>query len=131
MTKTKTCTICGTKYEYCGHCDSNNVNNMWRSIYCSENCRDIYDICGKYVSGKYSISDAYDKLKVLDTNKNIALNGVKKNVEDIMAYGKTITTEAPEKTVIDNIAFENSETPVEDEVVRTKRPRRRFTSVED
>ena len=134
MAKTKVCTVCGSKYEYCSHCDSNNIKNMWRSLYCSENCRDIYDVCGKYVAGKLTKVEAYNILKDLDTSKDIRLNGVKKNVTEIMGTAKTIpTVETPvenEPVVIEEPTMVE-ETPVVEEYVKPRRSRRRFVSTED
>ena len=139
MAKTKICTVCGTKYEYCGHCDSNNINNMWKSLYCSENCRDIYDVCGKYVAGKLTKAEAYNILKNLDTNKDIKLNGVRNNVTDITAYGKTIAStpvfKTPESDATELINTEEEtvieEIPTVQEYTKPRRGRRRFTPTEE
>ena len=83
------CIICGKKYEYCGHCAKENTRNMWRNLYCSENCRNIYDICGKCVAKTIKADEAYNRLSRLDTSKPIMLDGVRGNVVEIKNYGKS------------------------------------------
>ena len=63
MAKLRTCKICGKQYEYCGHCPSKNLIEPWRNLYCSENCRDSFEIMGQYSVGKMSATEAREKLE--------------------------------------------------------------------
>jgi len=82
MAKLRTCKICNKQYEYCGHCPSKNLIEPWRNLYCSEECRDAFEIMGKYVSGKITAIEARKKLddyglspnKVRDIHKAVVAN---------------------------------------------------------
>ena len=58
MAKLRTCKICGKQYEYCGHCPSKNLIEPWRNLYCSENCRETFQIMGQYSAGKIKATEA-------------------------------------------------------------------------
>ena len=61
------CIICGTKYKYGGNCSDNAVKHeTWRNIYCSENCRKIFDVLSAQANGHISDKDAYNEISKLD-----------------------------------------------------------------
>ena len=83
MSKIKTCIVCGKKYEYCGHCDKGGQENRWKTNYCSENCRDIFNVISRYVNNHISKEDARNELIDKDLNIN-AKDGIAKYFEEIM-----------------------------------------------
>lgn len=110
MSKIKTCIVCGKKYEYCGHCDKGGQETRWKVNYCSENCRDIFDIISKYANNHISIDEAKEKLVGKDLGINIK-NSIAKYCGEIITHGEA-TEDITEKVVEDNIE-ETIEEPVE------------------
>ena len=44
----KTCILCGKKYSYCSGCAEFDHLPRWMECYCSENCKDIFNILSSY-----------------------------------------------------------------------------------
>lgn len=44
----KTCILCGNKYSYCSGCAEFDHLPRWMECYCSENCKDIFNILSSY-----------------------------------------------------------------------------------
>ena len=110
MSKYKDCPVCGRKFEFCGRCKRVSFDNLWRNIYCSIECRDIFDTCRKFIGGSLSIQDAYSILtnsKVKEKNLQMS---VKNTVDKIMEYKPQEKEEKQE---------------VKEKVVTPRRPRRR------
>ena len=64
------CIICGKEYEWCGNCsDTINKNETWRNLYCSENCRNIYNILTMHSLKHTNDQQAGDQLKNVDLSK--------------------------------------------------------------
>ena len=121
MGKIKTCIVCGKTYEYCGHCDKGGQENRWKTNYCSENCRDIFDIVSKYVNKNISTEDA--KKDLLEKNLGVVTKtNIVNYCNEIISY----TEVKSEEDVLDNIEksvddvsddteVSINETPVKDE----------------
>lgn len=88
MAKLRTCKICGKQYEYCGHCPSKNLIEPWRNIYCSEGCREAFEVMGRYASGKISAIDAKTRLENLGIVPTKVRNVHKAVVSDIFRASK-------------------------------------------
>lgn len=117
MSKIKTCIVCGKKYEYCGHCDKSGQENRWKTNYCSENCRDIFNIVSKYVNKHISVDDAKKGLVELDLGV-ITKDNILKYCNEIISY-----TEPKDKDELPK-SVEESKDEVSDDVIND-------TSVED
>lgn len=44
----KVCILCGKKYSFCNRCEEYDHLPRWMAIYCSENCKDIFNIISGY-----------------------------------------------------------------------------------
>lgn len=62
----KTCCVCGEKYEYCYNCSSSLMQPTWKQSFCSENCKNIYEICAGYAAGHIEKEAAITLLKMCD-----------------------------------------------------------------
>lgn len=132
MSKNRTCIVCGTAYEYCPHCNQYNSDETWRSVYCSEDCRTIFNVCSKYVANKLSASAAKEELKKITIPNNIISDGLKKNIEEInksVTENKTITENKPTETK-KKATTEKGKTDTED-TPKPKYKRRRMKKSED
>lgn len=132
MSKIKTCVVCGKKYEYCGHCDKNGQNHRWKINYCSENCKDIFDIISKYANKHISIEDAKNALIGKEVNIRLGSNMAKQYAE-IMLYEEPSKQEEVVEVVDNPIdepvvveVKEEVETPIDTES-KFKRSRRRHS----
>ena len=86
MSKNKECTVCGKKYEYCDHCNKYSTGSSWRKSYCSEECRQIFRTCVKYVGGGISQEEAFKQLKSYNVTSKTIQPSVKETVDNIMDY---------------------------------------------
>lgn len=111
MSKIRKCIVCGKTYEFCPHCNKDN-NIRWMAEYCSQDCKQAFDICSRFVGGAISGEEAYEKFSKLQLN-NIK-DSIKDSVDKIMTY-KPKAVEQPK--------LEPQE-PTE-EKPKYKRPRRR------
>lgn len=72
-------------YEYCPHCDKSKDRETWRALYCSENCRSIFNVCSQYVAKKITASEAKRQLNGLKLPAmNELADSISKNVQEIM-----------------------------------------------
>ena len=95
MAKLRTCKICGKQYEYCGHCPSKNLIEPWRNLYCSENCRDSFEVMGQYSVGKISATEAREKLESFGVNPKKVRDVHKATISKIFKDGEVVVVEEP------------------------------------
>ncbi len=106
MASVRKCLVCGSKFEYCPHCGKDKINR-WKTTYCSEKCRDIFNVCYNFESHNISQEDAYNKLIEFNINAIDVQKSIKGSVEKIMAVTKV------EPVVV----AEEEPSPVEEEAV--------------
>jgi len=80
----RTCIVCGKEYTYCWKdChDGSSDPEPWKNIYCSEDCRGIFNVCSKYASGDIDAKTAKRNLSKLKVPQ---LAKVKDSVHDTLA----------------------------------------------
>ena len=110
MSKMRQCLVCSRTYPFCGHCNKNNIVELWKNTYCSKECREIFNTCSNFEGGLISQKDAYDALKRLGVDTLTINKSVKDTVEKIMKY------EPPKKV--------KEETKTDEEPKRKPRKRR-------
>ena len=77
----KTCVMCGKQYKYCENCPSKyNTTETWRNIFCSEECRELYQIYNGYKGGKITDKQAYKRLSKIST---VYLNKIKEPMKSV------------------------------------------------
>ena len=54
----KTCILCGKKYSYCSRCSEFDHLPRWMECYCSENCKNIFNILSGYTMKDYTKEEA-------------------------------------------------------------------------
>lgn len=65
--KNKVCSTCGSKYAYCPTCNSaDKLAPTWKSEFCTETCKDIWQIATEFNLGIISQEDAQVMLGALD-----------------------------------------------------------------
>ena len=73
-------------FSYCPVCDPEDVNKpTWYFAYCSENCKDIYNVTSAYEDGRMTDIEAKEKLSKLDlSRKNNFGESYQKSIASIM-----------------------------------------------
>ena len=98
----RTCCVCHREYSFCPVCNSEDrLKPTWHFAYCSENCRDIYNITSSFENGKMTDLEAKTKLEKLDLSE-------KDNFGE--SYQKSIASILKAKTQV--IKKENKKTEV-------------------
>ena len=116
MSEIKKCIICGRTYKFCGHCNKISSSELWRNLYCCEDCREIFDTCSRYEGKSLSANEAYDRLvKCGFANKKIQPS-VKGTVEKIL--GNIVK--------VDDTPTEELKTKVEEPVTEEEKPKRKY-----
>ena len=63
----RTCCVCHREYNFCPICNSEDANKpSWHFVYCSENCKKIYDATSGFEDGRMTAEEAMEKLGKLD-----------------------------------------------------------------
>lgn len=64
------CCVCHEEYSFCPVCNpEDRLKPTWHFAYCSENCKDIYNITSSFENGRLSDIDAKAKLEKLDLSR--------------------------------------------------------------
>lgn len=88
--RSRTCYLCGEKYQYCGTCSQDRMKPTWMAEFHSESCKDIFNICTKYNMGLMSKEDAQKALSACDlSNKDNFKPYVQNDLKAIFAQSKT------------------------------------------
>lgn len=72
--KNRICIACGKHYTYCISCSDQRDLEAWHAIYCSSNCRDIYNIASDYIFGSATKEDAKERFCNCDMSYKDALH---------------------------------------------------------
>ena len=99
--KLRRCCVCGTEYKYCNKCDADAKKPTWFLAFCSENCKNIYDVTSKYEDRNIEVEEASEILSKLDLSRldNFGLSYKKsiKSINDMKLTDKE-TIEEPVET---------------------------------
>lgn len=113
----KKCITCGAVYSYCPTCGADRYKPTWMNLYCSENCRTLFQKATDYTAGKLSIEDAKEYLSTADLSKRESLHhGVKKFVDEVLGAE---TPAATETVLTGQMADAEEEKPKESDTVTT------------
>ncbi len=82
----KTCILCGNKYSYCSGCAEFDHLPRWMECYCSENCKDIFNILSSYNMNHKTKEEAKALLEKCDLTMTDTYSEFNKNcINSIMA----------------------------------------------
>lgn len=66
----RTCCVCRRSYHFCPVCNEEDKNKEpWYFVYCSENCKDIYNVMSSFENGKIDAETANEQLSKLDLSQ--------------------------------------------------------------
>lgn len=107
MAHEKKCIVCGTQYKYCSHCSEYNSEETWRHLFCSENCKGIFDVFMKVRDGVIDKETGKKMLKKYDLSK---LNTFSDQVKSVISPLANSAFVAKEKEEIANLEIEVDDT---------------------
>lgn len=68
--KLRTCAVCMNKYKFCNNCREDQNKPLWYFTFCSEKCKDIYDITSKFEGNRIDKHTAKKQLESLNLKNN-------------------------------------------------------------
>jgi len=96
--KNRICICCGTEYKYCPSCTKDRYKPTWYALYCSENCKTIFDAANDYGFGLKTKEEAKAIIENCDlTNLESFKEIVKNDVNKIIEVVEPKKADAPKK----------------------------------
>ena len=109
----RTCTICGKKYEYCATCSKFSHLPRWMDAYCSENCKDLYNITAGWANNWLDKDVEIARLEKCDlTNIDKYPQWMRDIIKEMQSYKPQVSAEAIEQVLFD-VKDEKSDKNVE------------------
>ena len=101
----RTCCVCHKEYSFCPVCNpEDRLKPTWHFAYCSENCKDIYNITSSFENGRLSDIDAKAKLEKLDLNeKDNFGESYQKSIDSIMKAKAQVIKKENKKTEVKSV----------------------------
>lgn len=113
----RVCKACGEAYYFCPNCSGAKATEKYKLMFCSKNCRDVFQTCVAYNMNHITKDEAMERLSQLDLSKKDYFSEQLK--VDIDAIMKVDVFQAEvELPVVDIINIE--EQPVEVEFTEKK-----------
>lgn len=115
MSKGRICIVDKTEYQYCPNCPGYNPSEKWRFVYCSDNCKKIYEACEGFRNGTKSALIAYGELMTLDlSGKDGFTLPLQKDIDEIYATvaktsSKKTTKKKTTKKIVNELEQENKD----------------------
>ena len=98
------CCVCHKEYPFCLCNPEDRLKPTWHFAYCSENCKDIYNITSSFENGRLSDIDAKAKLEKLDLNeKDNFGESYQKSIDSIMKAKPQVVTKENKKTEVKSV----------------------------
>ena len=95
------CCVCHKEYSFCLCNPEDRLKPTWHFAYCSENCKDIYNITSSFENGRLSDIDAKAKLEKLDLNeKDNFGESYQKSIASIMKAKAQVIKKENKKTEV-------------------------------
>lgn len=118
----KICIVCGDKYTFCPTCADTKNLEMWRNIYCSENCKKLFHAASGYHAQTATIEEVKSRFDACDLSYKDKLN--KNFIEAInAAYGikeKKVETKEEDNTSVNLESVVETKYDVEEKVKYNK-----------
>ena len=111
----KKCILCGKTYTYCSRCEEFDHLPRWMEIYCSDNCRTIFNTLTSYNSKTISANEALNILNTCDLSDVDKFHEINQGlVKEVLGSKKEIEKGA-------NVEVETI-TPVEEKETPKRKP---------
>lgn len=105
--KSRTCSVCRKTYKYCNKCRDYKSLPTWMFAFCSENCKDIYNVTSEYEDKRVTADEAKKRLDKLDLSKiknfgvsyQNTIDNINKNITQIKVVKSLKKDEQPKNDV--------------------------------
>lgn len=98
------CCVCHKEYPFCLCNPEDRLKPTWHFAYCSQNCKDIYNITSSFENGRLSDIDAKAKLEKLDLNdKDNFGESYQKSIDSIMKAKPQVVAKDNKKTEVKSV----------------------------
>ena len=99
------CCVCHKEYSFCLFCNpEDRLKPTWHFAYCSENCKDIYNITSAFEDGRITDTEAKAKLEKLDLNeKDNFGESYQKSIASIMKAKAQVIKKENKKTEVKSV----------------------------
>lgn len=119
----KTCILCGKKYSYCSRCSEFDHLPRWMECYCSENCKNIFNILSGYTMKDYTKEEAKSLLEKCDLSYKSDFHHTNQEyINSIMADEITTLDETTVDETIKPVATAGQITTVDGPIMNTPEP---------
>ena len=99
VSKERICSVCKRTYKYCPLCKEDAKKPTWLFAFCSENCKDIYNITSSFEDGCMTDTEAKAKLEKLDlSRKEYFGESYKNSIASIMKAKAQVIKKENKKT---------------------------------
>lgn len=79
------CKVCGESYYFCPNCSGSTATEKYRKMFCSRNCRDVFQTCVAYNMNHITKDEAKSTLSQLDLSKRAQFSDqLKADIDEIM-----------------------------------------------
>lgn len=79
------CIVCGKEYRYCPNCLEYDKLPRWMSLFCGDNCHDVFQVACDFENGLLTKETAKEKLNKLDiTERKKYRNSLKNSIDKIL-----------------------------------------------
>ena len=94
------CCVCHKEYTFCPVCNpEDRLKPTWYFAYCSENCKDIYNVTSAFEDGRMTDIEAKEKLEKLDlSEKDDFGESYQKSIASIMKAKAQVIKKENKKT---------------------------------
>ena len=100
--RTRSCYLCGSKYDYCPTCSQDKMKPSWMAEFHSENCKNIFDIATRFNMQLLTKEEAKAAMEQCDlTNKENFNSYVQRDLENIFAEEPKKRGKRAEALIID------------------------------
>lgn len=102
--KERICSVCRCTYKYCPSCKDDAKKPTWLFAFCSENCKDIYNITSSFEDGRMADIEAKEKLEKLDlSRKEYFGESYKNSIASIMKAKAQVVKKENKKTEVKSV----------------------------
>ena len=106
--RTRSCYLCGEKYNYCSTCSQDRFKPAWMADFHSESCKNIFQICTDFNLGIKTQSEAKAALEQCDlSNKENFKSYVQCDLENIFAAELNVNVSDMAKATHEGVKQEN------------------------
>lgn len=104
MGKERICSVCKRTYKYCPSCKEDAKKPTWLFAFCSENCRNIYNITSDFENKQLTDIEAKAKLEKLDlSRKEYFGESYKNSIASIMKAKAQVIKKENKKTEVKSV----------------------------